>query len=76
MIAAIIALATSALNIWGTKLARKYLDELTDLEGKHREALNVEYRLRDHALIDDLDFRMQQCLRNIAADYGKPDPVA
>lgn len=75
MIAAILALAASALKIWATKLARKYLDELTEIETRYREAINVEYRLRDHALVDELEFRLQQCLRNIAADIGKPDPV-
>lgn len=75
LISAIIALATAALKVWGTKLAQKYRDELTSVETQLRAAINVEYRVRDHALIDDLEFKLQQCLRNIAADIGKPDPV-
>lgn len=76
MISAIIELANAALKVWGTKLAHKYRDELTEIETKLREAINVDYRVRDHALVDELEFKLQQCIRNITADYGKPDPVA
>lgn len=75
MIPAIIELATQALLLWNTKLSRKYLSELNEIENKLREAKNVEYLLRNHRLIDDLNFKLQQCLRNIAADLGKPDII-
>lgn len=75
ILSAVIALAGAALKVWGTKLAQKYRDELTEIETQLRAAINVDYRLRDHALVDDLEFKLQQCLRNIAADLGKPDPV-
>ena len=75
MIPAILELAAAALKVWGTKLAQKYRDELTEIETKYREAANVEYRQRDHALLDDLEFKLRQCIRNLSADFGKPDPL-
>lgn len=76
MVSAIIALATAALKVWGTKLARKYLDELNEIENTLNELYGAEYLLRDHAAIDHYEFKLRQCLRNIATDLGKQDAVA
>lgn len=71
MFSALLAVLGAGLELWASKEKHKYIDQLTDLERRHREEENKPSDQRSDAVLDNLEFELRQLGRNFAAAVGK-----
>jgi hypothetical protein len=70
---ALILILKHALGIYETKQARKYLDEVIELEQRRYEETNRE-RV-NHAVLDNIDARLR-LIAEATSKFGKPNSTS
>jgi hypothetical protein len=70
---ALILILKHALGIYETKQARKYLDEVIELEQRRYDETNRE-RV-NHAVLDNIDARLR-LIAEATSKFGKPNSTS